>query len=83
MKRTLVACAAMVMAAPALTQPPTFVATTDEEVDIMSNVDFFVAGVYAVGASSAQVRTRTTSVNLGFYGTRVNEMFHFIAIGPR
>lgn len=49
----------------------------------MSNVDFFVAGVYAMGASLAQVRTRATSVNLGFYGTRVNEMFHFIAIGPR
>lgn len=61
---------------------PTLTAVCDEEIDNLGE-KFFTTGVFAVGASSGQVRTRFFDANTGFYGKSVNEKFNFIAVGPR
>ncbi|MGE3313384.1 MAG: hypothetical protein AB7O66_25750, partial [Limisphaerales bacterium] len=61
---------------------PTITVTPEEDAEQLS-VDFFIAGVFAVTPTSAEVRSLVTSVNLGFYGTRDNTRFHFTAIGTR
>ena len=66
----------------AFTGIPTVTATADDNEDQISFFHYYVAGIYNPTTTSVRIRTRGHSSS-GIPTGRIDEPFHFIAVGPR
>ncbi len=68
---------------PPFASEPSVTATVDDFEESLTDVDFYVAGIFAATRSSVRIRTRVHSASAGLPTGPRDALFHFIAAGPR